>query len=161
MKTKHKYILSIDPSINYCGVAVHRRNGDLLVYTLLRPSSKCSSHLDKSRSIYNQVRVLLDAYPKTQLIIECPQYWGAAGYLARESGALFKLTFVCGMLFSLADDVIVVTPNDWKGQLPKAVVNNRLRKIYPDVDIAKLDHNIVDAIGIGNFYLTEYGKDKV
>ena len=155
---KHKYVLSVDPSINYCGMAIHRRNGDLVVYKLLRPSSKSDDHLKKSRNIYNQVQVLLNTYPKTQLIIECPQYWGAAGYLARESGALFKLTFLCGMLFSLSDDVIAVTPNDWKHQLPKHVVNNRLRKIYPDIDIANTDHNIVDAIGIGHFYLTKYKK---
>lgn len=157
---KYKYILSIDPSINACGMAVHTYMGKLIEYKLLRPSSKSADHLEKSRDIYNKVKVLLNTYMHTQLIIECPQYWGAAGYLARESGALFKLTFLCGMLFSLSDDVVVVTPNDWKGQLPKHVVNNRLCKIYPNINIANTDHNIVDAIGIGHFYLTKYKEKK-
>jgi len=157
---KYKYVISIDPSINYCGCAIHNINGELFVHTLLRPSCKSDDYLKKSKDIYDQVSVLLNTYPNTKLVLEVPQFWGSAGFMARESGAVFKLTFLCGMLFSLSDTTLALTPNDWKGQMPKHVVNNRLRKVYPNLDIAKMDHNIVDALGIGHFYLTNLKAKK-
>lgn len=158
MKNKDVYILSIDPSINFCGYAIHK-NKDLYECKLLRSLSVHKDFIDKSKYMVNNLKdtvsKLLALKGKVIIITEIPQYWGVAGFMARESGAIAKLMFLCGMIVSISNTVITLTPQDWKGQLPKDVVNNRLRKIYPTINIAKLNHNIVDAIGIGNFYIKE------
>ena len=153
----NKYIISIDPSINFCGYAIHK-NKSLVTYGLIRPSSKQEDFVAKSKDIINKIKTIISQFPFKgdyvyRIVIELPQYFGVAGFMARESGAIPKLMFLCGMIVGLKNNVVLLTPNDWKGQLPKDVVNNRLRKIYSKVDIANLDHNIVDAIGIGHYYI--------
>ncbi len=157
MKNKLIYTVSIDPSINFCGYAIHK-DKELIEYKLLRSSVKHINFIEKSKYMINKLKSILDKLVmlkgQIQIITEIPQYWGVAGFMARESGAISKLMFLCGMIVSLQENVITLTPNNWKGQLPKDVVNNRLRKIYPDINIKELNHNIVDAIGIGHYYLT-------
>lgn len=161
---KNKYTLSIDPSINFLGYAIHKSN-ELLEYKLLRSSSTHIDFIDKSRYMVDKLKTVINEFSfegnyTLAIVTEIPQYWGVAGFIARESGAIPKLMFLCGMIMGLTKDVIALTPNDWKGQLPKNVVNNRLRKVYPDIDIAKLNHNIVDAIGIGQYYVSKNNKRK-
>lgn len=157
MKNNVCYIVSIDPSINFCGYAIHKNN-TLIEYKLLRSSVKHVDFIEKSKYMSNKLKDVIDKLTmlkgQVQVITEIPQYWGVAGFMARESGAISKLMFLCGMIVGLRNNVITLTPQDWKGQLPKEVVNNRLRKIYPNVDIKQLNHNIVDAIGIGHYYIT-------
>lgn len=160
----NKYVLSIDPSINFLGYAIHKNNA-LLEYKLLRSSSKHIDFIDKSRYMVNKLKSIINEFSfkgnyTLTIVTEIPQYWGVAGFIARESGAIPKLMFLCGMIMGLNDKVVALTPNNWKGQLPKNVVNNRLRKEYTNIDIANLDHNIVDAIGIGNYYINKNNKRK-
>ena len=153
MKTLSR-TLAIDPSINFCGTADFK--GKQLFHSeLLQPDhvGKQGTYLDKCVDIYNQLEAISELYDV--LILEIPEHWGAAGYLSRESGAIFKVTFLCGMIFTLPN-VTTYTPSEWKGQLPKEVVRNRLAKIYPKVVTKKLNHNIMDAIGIGHRHI--YGK---
>ncbi len=155
---KESYIISIDPSINFCGYAIHK-NKELINYGLLRSLTKHKDFIEKSIYMVDKIKDLITSIQslKNNLIIvtEIPQYWGVAGYMARESGAIYKLMFLCGMIVSLKKNVVTLTPNDWKGQLPKDVVNNRLREIYTNINIAKINHNIVDAIGIGYYYINK------
>ena len=151
------HIISIDPSINFCGLAIHDEQG-LLVHTLLTPSKSDEDYFQKSRTIFSMIKnIYTDIFIEngnkdTLIVLECPEYWKVAGHAARESGSIFKLTFLCGMISSL-DNVTIVTPSGWKGQMSKDVVNNRLRAVYPNVNIAKTNHNVVDAIGIGRWYI--------
>jgi hypothetical protein len=150
-----KYVLAIDPSINFCGVAIFKKDGTLIKSQLLTPQTKTDDWQIKANIIYEEVRGMKKKLPPDTIqIIEVPEFWGVAGYMARESGAVFKLTFLCGMLYTLHGS-ISVTPSMWKGQLPKEVIQNRLKKVYPKPDIGKMNHNIVDAIGIGRAFLFE------
>lgn len=151
-------IISIDPSINFCGFAVHEGN-KLITHALLTSNKSDEDYVVKSRTVFGQIRGVANEITEEKIIIlEVPEYWKLAGFAARESGSVFKLTFLCGMIASL-DNVKTVTPSGWKGQQSKDVVNNRLRETYKDVEIAKLNHNIVDAIGIGRWYIDKYLKD--
>lgn len=167
-----KYTIAIDPSINYCGLAVYKKKV-LVEYELLRPSKdlRNSHYLMKCRDMIGQIELYYKSYLKkghVTLVTEIPQHFGAAGYLARESGSVFKLTFICGMIFNIAKDTVAYEPQEWKGQLPKCVVRKRLST---DKQLSKLDlygtktilcpdcgrkhkehtmdHNILDAIAIG------------
>lgn len=153
-------LIAVDPSVNNMGVAVFSIDSKkLLMWQLLHPSKDCrDNQYDKSLSLYNKVREWIVRWRVTHMILEVPEYWAVAGFQARETGSIFKLTFVCGVLYSLKakdlQELKVVTPREWKGQLPKEVVENRLRNKYlTDVDLKEINDNVVDAIGIGHFYL--------
>ena len=149
-----KHILSIDPSINFCGYAVHTNKGALIEYDIILSNKKLKEDfVSKSRDIVGQIIQIIEKYSNIQLVLEMPQYWGVAGYLARESGAIFKLTFLCGMICGLQKDIVTVVPQKWKGQMPKHVMQNRLQKYYPKINFKETNHNILDAIGIGYYYI--------
>ncbi len=156
MKTNKHYTIAIDPSINFCGYAIFNKKKKLVKHGLLRPPSEYTakdkkSYLKKSKYMYLTIKKMKDTL-NASVVLEVPQYWGVAGFMSRESGALFKLTFLCGMLYGLGK-VHTVNPTEWKGQIPKHVVGNRLQRVYKDINFETLDHNVGDAIGIGRYHL--------
>lgn len=169
-KKLKQMIMAFDTSINTCGVAVYK-NGKPIFYDLLKPvldkskvistdqkvktSKKSLDYVDKSRSIFIQAFRLTLKYHPDVVVVEVPEYYGVSAYLARESGSLFKLTFISGMLMTLSGS-IAINPTTWKGQMPKTVTQNRLALNLPKIDIMGMDHNICDALGIGWWYT--FGK---
>lgn len=153
-KRKTRFTIGVDPSINFCGYA--QFDGKKLVeYELLEPHKlgcKSDEFYDKSVTMYNyMLEKVTDIGEKdVTVILELPSYFGSAGFMARESGSIFKLTFLCGMIYSIGC-VKLYTPQEWKGQMPKKVVANRLVKFYPI--IKGMNHNIVDAIGLAHKHL--------
>jgi hypothetical protein len=160
---KKNRLMSIDPSINNLGMALWDL-GDtrLLLYKLIHPEiGMRSNEFDKSRSMLDQLKKWIQTYKINRMIIEVPEHWAVGGFQARETGSMTKLMFIVGFMYSLVyelDEVKLVTPSGWKGQLPKEVVANRLREHYLPlgVDLSKIDANVADAIEIGHFYI--YGK---
>jgi len=160
---KRDRLMSIDPSINNLGLAIWEvQSKKLLMYKLLHPDSGLrENEFDKSLSMLDQIKQWRLSYGINKIILEIPEQWAVAGFQARETGSMTKLMFVCGMLYSIKNDVeeyTLVTPRAWKGQLSKEVMVNRLKDHYLkiDVNLAKMDSNVADAIGIGHFYL--YGR---
>lgn len=163
----YDYYVSIDPSINYCGICIWKSNNDrfkIIGKGLIKPDPKCDNEYAKADSvkeqIYNIVNKCCDK-GTTYMVLEVPAHWVIGGFEARESGNLGKLQFVCGMLYGIlgASHTYWVFPATWKGQYPKHVVRNRLRDIhFKDNEnlkqyINKCNHNVMDAIGIGYWYL--------
>jgi len=168
MSDSIEYVVAIDPSINSVGCAIFKKKTKQLVAKILLHPGKISkeSYLSKARDIIDQITDVMfkydtrPGYPSVQLVTEIPQHFGVGGYMARESGAILKLTFIAGMIYNITDTVISYEPNQWKGQLPKDVVARRLQKLYPEeniYDVKKkkfiMDHNVVDACAIGHVYL--------
>jgi len=148
--------LSIDPSINFCGYCAWN-DKKIIEYGLLNPQTKTDDYIEKSRSIFSQIKHLIKRHGIEKLVLEIPTHFGVAGYLARESGSVFKLTFVCGMICSL-DNVQTVEPHRWKGQLSKDVVFRRMNalKLYKGIDFLEINNNVADGIAIGHW--ANYGK---
>lgn len=175
------YTIAIDPSINNLGLAVFK-NKTLIEHKLLKPSKglRKAHYLDKCRDLVEQITSIHSKFSKkgkTKLVTEIPMHFGSTaerGFLARESGSVYKLTFICGMIYNIAKDVQAYEPREWKGQMPKDVVGKRLQLDYPKLHIMlkdkkgefvyhmengkkvfdfSMNHNIVDAIGIGHRYL--------
>jgi hypothetical protein len=155
-------LMAIDPSINNLGVAIFAGK-KLVGAELLHPEKiyKSEEHYVRSYSLFLQNKQYIKDFEVEKIICELPEYWAVGGYAARESGAIFKLTFICGMIYTLfSKDFVVefVVPRAWKGQLPKDVVRYRLTshyvkktKDYTSDEWEKLDHNVVDAIGVGHW----------
>lgn len=159
MKDKDR-LMSIDPSINNLGMAIWDvKEKKVIFYKLLHPTKDFrTNEYDKSWSMLQEVKKWVNIYVINKIIMEIPEHWAVAGFEAREKGSMTKLMFVCGMIYSLRDIVEsfeLVTPRGWKGQLPKQVVENRLRDTYlaMGIDLSKINDNVVDAIGIGHYKL--------
>lgn len=159
---KHR-LMSIDPSINNLGVAVWDLGTKmLLMHRLLHPLKDAKNNeYEKSYSMLMQLKEWKKSYSVNKVICEVPEHWAVSGFEARETGSIAKLCFVCGLIYSLryeVEEMKVVTPRGWKGQLPKNVVANRLQDVYLkyDIDMTKINQNVMDAIGIGHFYI--YGS---
>lgn len=98
--------------------------------------------------------------PGADVWIECPQIYphGSKG----DPNDLIKVAVMVGRyeqgaLSSGADDVHLIHPHDWKGNVPKRVTAERMFKKYPDlwrmvssVPAAKR-HNVIDAVGIADY----------
>lgn len=144
-------VAAIDPSINRTGLAVFQGK-QLSAYLLVRSKTKEKSEFEKAKIIYTQVREIVNQYGVNKIILEVPTHWEVAGYESRESGSLQKLSVVCGMLYLLGN-VMTIYPHIWKRQIPKNVMRKRLMIRYPGIVTEKLDHNVMDAIGIGHWYV--------
>jgi hypothetical protein len=96
------------------------------------------------------------APPMVHLVVEMPHYQeSAVGSFAWKTGDLQKLVLLVGFL--VADNwgaVTLVNPREWKGQLPKAVVEERIRKRLGTKACAGFKKDIWDAVGIGLWALT-------
>lgn len=94
------------------------------------------------------------------ILIELPTVFQTEkGQAASNSGAVMKVFGQVMMLRSILRTVLpdpsrvmLVTPNTWKGQLPKDIVQKRLGRRWgfcPD------DHNEADALGIADWYFRD------
>ena len=87
------------------------------------------------------------------IIIEFPSFWTGSGksYAAvtGEESSLGKLYYLIGALSTAGPKAIprLVSPEEWKGQLPKDVVIKRIKRYFPAGTVIK-DHE-ADAIGMG------------
>ena len=158
-------VMGIDPSINECGAAIiNQQNATCLWYGLIKPKKRNISYEEKSFEIIRHIDEISQSFRIRHIILEVPEYWRVAGYIARESGSIFKVSFLCGMIYGLQYrsksqvTVTLVSPSQWKGQMSKVVCRNRLKKWYESkVDnFMMLNHNVVDAIGLCHWFL--YGK---
>lgn len=160
-----KKLLAIDPSINFCGMAIFDiRKKELEVARLITPDKvvkRDGEFYDKARSVSDQIKEVVADSNIDRIVCELPEHWSVAGFAARESGSIQKLNFVCGMIYSAIHDVDLfefIIPRGWKGQLSKDVTRNRLEpiyagkgKFYTAKEWKGLNHNIADAIGIGHW----------
>lgn len=156
------YILAVDPSINSCGYAVFENNQiSPILYNIISSKSLNTQdfeYIAKSRAMFEKVRTIQSQFKDCKIILEVPEYRKSA-YIARESDAIVKLSFVCGMISSL-ENVHHYTPSQWKGQVPKEVMRKRLANYITDIDIMHIkQHDVVDAIGLGYYYITKLSKE--
>lgn len=159
--------MTVDPSINNLGCAVYREN-QLVHHVLLKPdrdAKESGEHEQKTLSMIRQLRKIAETYEAAQIMLEIPEYWAVGGYAARESGSIPKMMFLCGGIYTYFHlrkiPVQTATPRQWKGQLPKDVVRNRMERemvprYFTTQEWARIDHNIMDAICIGHFWI--FGK---
>lgn len=89
----------------------------------------------------------------THIYIEMPQHMTNVRGIAAQAGAIYKLTFLVGYLSRAVFPCTVhtVTVGEWKGQLPKQLVQERIertlgKKVCRELDIKT---HAFDAVGIG------------
>ncbi len=165
MPTKKRIVelISIDPGTKNTGVAFWgrrvpgaRRIIPLEVYLL---TSHETEWMAAAESIRTQLAGLLMnaayTFEFASTICEQPQYMPGQ-FATTATGALVKMAHLCGLLGSVAPKFAYVGINEWKGNLPKSIVTERIQKYYEGLAVAeKWKADMWDAVGIG---LYRYGE---
>jgi hypothetical protein len=163
------HVLFVDPGLGGTGWAFFRMIRTLFPKTAPPFKPECSgvlkihkgeyegSWLQHSSCVIAAFRGLLSAYKPQTVVLESPALWSgnaishasAISGKDGEPGDLFKLAYLLGGLGTAVADLtgnqpVLVMPYEWKGQLPKEVILERL----DSWGIKAKDHE-ADAIGMG------------
>jgi len=142
--------IGIDPAYSgKCGYAVIRGRM-LLVHGTFKPSRSLPLE-EKVDTFLERIEKELQRFltPTTALAVEYPQPWNTN---ASRKGVLIHLGYVCGRVYEWAKtrvgQVMLITPSQWKGQVPKGVTIRWAKREY-GLD-GGTDHE-ADATGIADF----------
>lgn len=140
-------ILAVDPG-RWTGWAIVNYSGQILKVGLGSPP--------------------LNSKKYDRIVIERPQVYRASQSKV-DPNDLITLALVAGLYWGQAEDPVeFVLPAEWKGQVPKDVCWNRVKKTLPKSELAKVEfwlkdtpeslaHNVRDAIGIGLWAIEHRG----
>lgn len=154
-------ILSIDPGLRGCGVALWTPGGKLERAEYLRSEYVEGDFAQAVRAmawtVEEWVQDVLDA-----VVIECPQTYGGRAQRG-DTNDLVQLALIAGALSVMSGcQTRLVRPAEWKGQTPKDVTENQAKEKLTALELArvklpgrnkKLASNVWDAVGIGLYYL--------
>lgn len=144
--------LSIDPGTRCVGWA--RWGEALLDCGLAR--TKCESLGDRAHDLASQI-----PSGDYHIVVEVPRVYPY--HRKMRPNDLIDLAFVGGMCGLRGTSTSIVHPVEWKGQLPKEVCHKRCVELLAYNEVAglklvlestpkSLQHNLLDAIGIGLWY---------
>ena len=152
-KTTSKNIISIDPGLSGTGWATWEgktlTGHGVLFYTAAKDTweNRAQQYAQSIISISD------DADCKT-LYIEYPSFFDSVGgTMVAKTGDLLKLTFLVGIICGYAStnfvDYVLVPVNQWKGQLPKQIVTERIIRRLGEKQCLGIKTHAWDAVGIG------------
>lgn len=151
-------LIAIDPGVHACGVAMFSTYGDLRLAALVRAAPQGSWAM-AAQAVCELVRVSRDSESGCVAVIERPRIY--PGRRREDPNDLLSLAGVVGAitmaLHIYGARVDHVFPADWKGQVPKRQMGERILARLSAGELARVEdagsktHNIVDAIGIGLF----------
>jgi Holliday junction resolvasome RuvABC endonuclease subunit len=147
-------IITIDPGLAGTGYAIWNQQWDLMGHGVL--TCKSAKNIYQQLHFYGmKIKEVVDDCCSDMMYIEYPAFFQSAkGSVTAAGGGLVKLTILVGYLSAILDiEFRFVEVNKWKGQLPKNVIINRIKAIYPGIQ-AKT--HAWDAIGIGLYIKGEF-----
>jgi len=156
-------LISVDPGVGGTGWAVWKsssvfKTGNLINYGVIHSKDSSSNWMERAGSIVLQFNHVLDTYLLSEdkkVVLEFPNFMqGSGGRMVAARGDLVKLSVLTGMLMTCVlahkAKIQIVSPVQWKGQLPKWVASSRVREILKDrIGNKKISDHAMDAIGIG------------
>jgi len=159
---------SVDPGINHVGIA-YWSDKTLVHATLIRNKApKKSSLSERVHWLSVAVRRYLNSphaepvSPCELAVIELPRTYKGKAAKGDANKNVVPLALVVGALIHHIPTVHLVWPNEWKGNMDADVFTERLRgKLTPEQRAAtdwppkSLDHNVIDAIGLGLWWQTK------
>lgn len=167
-------VLSVDPGLRRSGCALFSSSGQLLAAALVLGESEASTDRAKERAVvYRTMAEAVFAWSRREaaavggsvdfLAIEFPAVRKRGSQREEKQGVdpndIVRLAAVVGAIcVAVEAPATVWLPEDWKGQVPKPIHNERaLARLSPE-ELARvplrprakdIDHNIADAIAIG------------
>lgn len=157
-----KTILALDPSTTIAGWALGTDGGQLIECGLVRGEVGLSP-MDRAMGMAQEIAHKVAQHHKAvhHFIMEEPCVWQSPrGAAASNSGALTALSLGAGCMYnSLIYSVLpfersTVTPQKWKGQLPKELFFDRMNKKYQlGLKYNLVNCNITDAVGLYEWFI--------
>lgn len=155
-------LIAVDPGVGGTGWAdwMGRQEAPDRV-GVIRPAKGNAPWLDRMRSVAEQFWIFASTVDTQRTyVFECPALQiGGRGHAAAARGDLVKLAMLTGALVCMVHTckVVLATPSEWKGDLPKEITKRRVRAkigqahIYR-LGLTKLADHAWDAVGIGLWY---------
>jgi hypothetical protein len=151
-------LYTIDPGLRHAGKAIFE-DGKLLRAELIRnPLTEGrgpAAWHDISWAFWKQTPFPV---PADMLVCEMPRVY--PGVRAEDPNDLLDLAGVLGAVVSSFPGIVrMYFPSDWKGQVPKKTMTERIRGfVKPEewrriADDGAKTHNTLDAVGLGLFHL--------
>jgi Holliday junction resolvasome RuvABC endonuclease subunit len=147
---RDKNRLYIDPGISGTGFAFFSKENKTFV-----PDFNLSFHKPSLLKYYEFYQEFIDRYEVEFVMIERPQFFGldsTKGLMVAVKGDLITLTMLAGGYEGIAIlngcEVETIEVNKWKGQLPKEVIKERIRRVWKEVSCKNHDW---DAVGIAYY----------
>lgn len=156
-------LLSIDPGVNGCGVAVFSGESNHLLWAGYVKNSGTGVRNMVDAVDTKLCKILEPPYTETwpnKLAIELPQV-----YLASRSRGdpndLIQLALVVGGFEMWFDGLVFkLLPHQWKGTVPKEIMAARILKRLSEEEQSKIEkapksllHNTLDSVGLGLWHL--------
>lgn len=147
--------LAVDPGLRGCGVAQFEE--DTLAWAVyVKNPMKTGRGPGAWHSM--GIEVMKHASFRAQALFELPRIY--PGMPKTDPNDLIDLAGVLGVITDRLElPPRWCFPQDWKAQVPKKVMTERILKhlrneeVYRITSVGALDHNTIDAIGIGLFNL--------
>jgi hypothetical protein len=159
-------VFAIDPGLRHCGFAKFTDSGILVDARLVKSSNNEMRGPPAWLAMADAVSAFIGDPSLTRLlVIEVPRIYPHSRDQKGDLNDLLELAGVVGAIAARARVIQFVYPSEWKGQLPKKVMNERVLKAL-DVKteggaLVHHDHNTLDAVGIGLHYFGRIGKKRV
>jgi hypothetical protein len=151
---KHERIMAIDPGED-TGISFFEHS-NLVSANLIRVT------FGGDDQTFEQIHSLILHYKPTKGILEMPRIYP---YQKAEPNRILSLAVKTGMALAAMRhgkvNVDLVNPHDWKGTVPKKIHNQRVlnaltekeKELLEKIQPASKRHNVIDAIGLGLWYL--------
>lgn len=122
-------------------------------YGVIRGDKHDESWEHEADTIAYEVGMKLSDLYTNILVVEFPSLWASGkSQAAAIRGDLFKLSYLIGCIMQESRHLsgiqsrILISPQDWKGQLSKEMVLKRINTYMPGV---KIPNHAADAVGMG------------
>lgn len=160
------WTLAVDPGLRVCGVSLFEGKYLYKAWLAKNPLRKGRGPDAWNRMAEEVCRSWIRRAPKHcgqlhSLVVEVPQVYWRSG----RGGNAADLIELAGVVGATTATIPVLNrahylPRAWKGQVPKEIHNRRVLKKLSDDELpamektsTSLQHNVVDSIGLGLFYL--------
>ena len=161
--------IGIDPGINHPALAVIDHSGEIVRTAKhnSKPQHSISEKLHYARDWFaGEFSAMATANLNTaeyQVVIELPEHQNSVrGAKCIDRNDFVKLCMSAGMLtvlfksFTSVKEVALLTPSQWKGQVPKSITKKRMIEIYGLDRIDFRSDDEIDALALARFHLEHY-----
>jgi hypothetical protein len=172
------YYIGIDPSLNEPGFALLIPNKQIITNRLNNRGKELEKYTKLGIESYKILKDFSSVIPSGNKVfvgIEYPNYQDSLkGKKCIETGSLIKLAISAGLILDqvfklqiihehyLTIQIKLISPIEWKGQVPKKITKDRMKKKYGNLkDFSFLSDDEVDAIGIADYLYETYGNQSV
>jgi hypothetical protein len=151
-------MMAIDPGLTGTGVAIWKGSNHRPVHAeIVHSRGALSDHwLGRVNHIAVQVQELAMEHSVREIVCEMMEmHQSARAQMMWKAGDFQRTLILIGAIYGMTEAFVIhfrlTPPSEWKGQLPKSVTINRVKRaIGPDVcRRLDLDKHAWDAVGIG------------